>query len=125
MAKYCSKVVSVGVGEVVTGNEEAERGSGAGGGAGEIGPVTTGNAKLDARSKGEAEAVLDNVGRPDHTELVTAGTVGTVKPEVAGNAEPEKIGKAADKIGSALLVLAALVSALEKDRKAFNILSAF
>ncbi|MCP4701529.1 MAG: hypothetical protein GY862_32430, partial [Gammaproteobacteria bacterium] len=93
-------------------------------GADKFEPANTGNAKPDAEGKGEADAVLDNVCTPDHTELVTAGTVGTVKPEVTGNAEPEKIGKAAGKIGSAFLVLAALVSALEKDRKAFNISSA-
>ncbi len=48
MAKYCNRVVSVGVGEVVAGNEEAENGSGAGSGVDKFEPATTGNAKLDA-----------------------------------------------------------------------------
>ncbi len=57
--------------------------------------------------------------------MVTAGTVGTVKVGDASNAEPEKIGKVVGRIGSAFLVLVALVSALEKERKACNISSAF
>ncbi len=57
--------------------------------------------------------------------MVTVGTVGTVRVGDASNAEPEKIGKAAGKIGSAFSAVVVLISALEKERKACNILSAF
>ncbi len=114
-------MVSVGVGGVVAGTEERENGSGAGGGAGTNGPATTGDAKLDALGKKDGATALDTTDGADQTELVTAGKAGNGTLDEADNAEPAKIGEAADKIGSAFLVLAALGA---NDRKATNISSA-
>ncbi len=119
MAKYLSKLVSVGVAGAVAGNAEGENAGAIG--AGNIGPATGGKAKLDD------DAELTNSGRTGQAEddAGIAGQVGNVELDDAGNAEPENAGKGAGKIGSAFSVLAALVSALVNDRKALSILSAF